>query len=399
MLLGARAREARWFTSARFRTARARVAVVAAALLIVGTATSSGPRVGPLGPTPAAAQTPVAPVTGCSNSDDSADPAAAAGAARLTGGAFTAALKPGAAGGKPTRLAFHGAALIAGPQATDEPVTVGITPLGAVPELDPGMTNVTEAPQAGYQFTPHPFTFDQPVQVEIPYDPAQAAAAVSTDEIYTFFYDETAACWRPLRRVSVDTDRHVIVSETTHFTDMINATVAVPDLPQGTSFNPTQIKGIQAADPASSMTLIQPPTANNSGAAALSYPIELPAGRAGVQPSLAVSYNSGVGDGWLGMGWDLSTPAVTIDTRFGVPRYDNARETETYLLGGAQLTPLANRAGFAAREPEKRRRSTPGSRAASPRSSGTARRPGTTAGRSPTRPACATCTAARRTRC
>jgi RHS repeat-associated protein len=222
-----------------------------------------------------------------------------------------------------------------------------------VPELDPGMTNVTEAPQAGYQFTPHPFTFDQPVQVEIPYDPAQAAAAVSTDEIYTFFYDETAACWRPLRRVSVDTDRHVIVSETTHFTDMINATVAVPDLPQGTSFNPTQIKGIQAADPASSMTLIQPPTANNSGAAALSYPIELPAGRAGVQPSLAVSYNSGVGDGWLGMGWDLSTPAVTIDTRFGVPRYDNARETETYLLGGAQLTPLANRAGFAAREPEK----------------------------------------------
>jgi RHS repeat-associated protein len=348
MSIGMRAR-------ARARAYRGRVAVVAVALLLIGGTTGSGPGIGRLGrPAPAAAETPVAPITGCSAAeDDSTDPAAAGVPAR-TGGAFTAALKPGAAGAKPTRIGYAGAAVIAGPQATDEPVTVGITPLPTVPELDPGMVNVTETPQAGYQFTPHPYEFDQPVQVEIPYDDTQAAAAsASTDEIYTFFYDETAQCWRPLKRLSVDTARQVIVSETTHFTDMINATVAVPDMPQGTSFDPTQIKGIQAADPASKVNLIQPPAANNGGTAALNYPIELPAGRAGVQPSLAVAYNSGGGDGWLGMGWDLGLPMVSIDTRFGVPRYDGARETETYLLGGAQLTPLANRAGFAARAAEK----------------------------------------------
>ena len=33
------------------------------------------------------------------------------------------------------------------------------------------------------------------------------------------------------------------------------------------------------------------------------------------------------GNGWLGVGWDLAVPAITIDTRWGVPRYDAQKET------------------------------------------------------------------------
>ena len=63
------------------------------------------------------------------------------------------------------------------------------------------------------------------------------------------------------------------------------------------------------------------------GGAALSYPIELPAGRRAIQPQLSINYSSGGGDGWLGMGWDISAPSIGIDTRWGVPRFDAQNET------------------------------------------------------------------------
>ncbi|MEN3361162.1 MAG: hypothetical protein V7637_5144 [Mycobacteriales bacterium] len=335
---------------------RAKIAAVAAAALVVGTTSGSA---GPLVPTtPAAPPGPVAYTPSCSGSASDGGQVALAGQRpRLdsAGAAYQARLAPGGTAGKPTTVAYAGAKLVAGPKATDEPVTVGISPLaeGDLPALDAGMTNVTEGPQAGYRFTPHPYQFTEPVEVSLPYDPALTAAATSLQDVFTFYYDETAGCWRPLERVSVDEQQHVVVSRTDHFTDMINATVTVPDLPQAQSFDPTQIKGIQAGDPGAQISQIAAPTANNSGDARLAYPIEVPPGRLGMQPSLGVAYSSAAGDGWLGVGWDLATPSITVDTRFGVPRYDRGLETETYVMGGQQLTPVANRTRFTARASEK----------------------------------------------
>ena len=36
----------------------------------------------------------------------------------------------------------------------------------------------------------------------------------------------------------------------------------------------------------------------------------------------------------------LSVPSITLDTRWGVPRYDMAGETETYLLSGSMLSTM-----------------------------------------------------------
>src|SRR5262249_44254573 len=83
------------------------------------------------------------------------------------------------------------------------------------------------------------------------------------------------------------------------------------------------------------------------------YPIEVPPGRDGIQPRLAVTYSSSGGNGWLGLGWDLPAPSVAVDTRWGVPRYGAAQETETYTLNGDQLTPVANRGALVARTAEK----------------------------------------------
>ncbi|MFD1049391.1 SpvB/TcaC N-terminal domain-containing protein, partial [Kibdelosporangium lantanae] len=89
------------------------------------------------------------------------------------------------------------------------------------------------------------------------------------------------------------------------------------------------------------------------GDARLSYPIEVPPGRGDARPDIALTYDSTGQNGWTGMGWSLGTQSIRIDTRWGVPRYDGGLETETYLLNGQQLTPVANRTELQARTAEK----------------------------------------------
>ncbi len=66
--------------------------------------------------------------------------------------------------------------------------------------------------------------------------------------------------------------------------------------------------GIKAGNPLAKVNLIQAPSANANGVANVSYPIELPSGRRGLQPGIGLQYNSDGGDGWLGNGWDISIP-------------------------------------------------------------------------------------------
>ncbi|MCP4542719.1 MAG: hypothetical protein GY832_36820 [Chloroflexi bacterium] len=103
------------------------------------------------------------------------------------------------------------------------------------------------------------------------------------------------------------------------------------------------LDGLQFADPAAQIDLVQPPSANNQGDAQIIHPLSVPPGRAGLQPDLSLTYSSSGGNGWVGLGWDLSVGEVTIDTRWGVPRYDSGKETETYILDGEILSPTAVR--------------------------------------------------------
>ena len=249
----------------------------------------------------------------------------------------------------------------AGSVATDTIVTIAPLAEENVPALDVGMTNVTKGPRRGYRYLPHGAKFLQNVSVAMPYDRGLIPPGHTEDDVKTFYFDDQAGRWVELPRVSVDKTNKLINSTTDHFTDMINATVTVPDHPQTVSFNPTSMKDIKAADPGAQINLIEPPKVNNTGDARLSYPIEVPPGRQGIQPQFAVSYNSSGGNGWMGMGWDLAQRAITIDTRFGVPRYDiglidpsrGPLETETYMLEGEMLTPVAHRGDLVARTPDK----------------------------------------------
>jgi hypothetical protein len=70
----------------------------------------------------------------------------------------------------------------------------------------------------------------------------------------------------------------------------------------------------------------------HTGTGACSVPIDLPPGRAGLQPSLTLAYNSGSGNGPFGLGWSLGVPGITRQTSRGLPTYDDERDV--FVLSG-----------------------------------------------------------------
>ncbi len=231
---------------------------------------------------------------------------------------------------------------------------VSITALRKIdlPKLNPGMVNVT-AGYDGYRFLPHGSNFDKPLSITIGYDSTKLPRGHYPQEIRTYYYDESRSHWVALPRDSVNKGDYLVCSRTTHFTDMINAIVKAPEMPETQEYTPTSLKELQAADPSSGIQMMQPPTANSQGTATLSYPINIPAGRQGMQPNLAVSYSSEAANGLLGMGWDMQIPAITVDNKWGVPRYYTEHETETYLYNGEELLPSARIDGFIPREADR----------------------------------------------
>lgn len=78
-----------------------------------------------------------------------------------------------------------------------------------------------------------------------------------------------------------------------------------------------------------------------TGTGSLSVPIPASRGRSGFGPQLSLSYDSGAGNGPFGFGWNLSLPAITRKTDKGLPGYQDADESDTFVLSGAEdLVPV-----------------------------------------------------------
>lgn len=222
------------------------------------------------------------------------------------------------------------------------PVSLSICAVDSLdlPELDFAMCNVT-GESDGYRFLPHGTHFtEEGATIRLKYDRTRIPSGYTEDDIRTFYYDTDKGHWVALDRVKVDKELACVVSKTTHFTDMINGVIQAPESPETEGFAPTMMNDIKAADPTAKLNIIAPPSANNRGSASLQYAFEMPPARNGMAPSLGISYNSDGGNGWLGQGWDLSVPSITLDTRWGVPRYNLEEETETYSLSGSMLSTM-----------------------------------------------------------
>jgi len=123
---------------------------------------------------------------------------------------------------------------------------------------------------------------------------------------------------------------------------MVNAALTAAESPQASRSTPTRSRTCRRP-PGGRVTLIDPPVASNSGEARLNYPIDVPNGRDGnaAEPvgHLRLDRRRRLGRSGL-------EPAGALDHGghpVGVPRYEATLESETYLLDGEELAPVANR--------------------------------------------------------
>jgi len=83
-----------------------------------------------------------------------------------------------------------------------------------------------------------------------------------------------------------------------------------------------------------------------NGTAGLDIPFPFTPGRGGFTPSLSISYNSGSGNSEFGMGWGMSLPSIQRKTDKRLPQYNDAEESDVFLLAGAEdLVPKLDETG------------------------------------------------------
>jgi RHS repeat-associated protein len=74
--------------------------------------------------------------------------------------------------------------------------------------------------------------------------------------------------------------------------------------------------------------------------------LPLSPGRFGFTPALALDYDSGTGNGPYGFGWKIDYPSITRRTDQGLPQYLDDRESDVFLISGAEdLVPVINSDG------------------------------------------------------
>ncbi|UII33140.1 insecticidal toxin complex protein [Fulvivirga ulvae] len=79
-----------------------------------------------------------------------------------------------------------------------------------------------------------------------------------------------------------------------------------------------------------------------NGTSSFSMSLPLSPGRGGFSPSVSINYNSGSGNGILGMGWAFGITSIKRKTDKGLPLYQDTHEKEdTFIFSGAEdLVPL-----------------------------------------------------------
>jgi RHS repeat-associated protein len=83
-----------------------------------------------------------------------------------------------------------------------------------------------------------------------------------------------------------------------------------------------------------------------TGTSSMTVPIGASPGRSGFGPHLDLTYDSGSGNGPFGFGWTLTLPSIVRKTDQGLPLYQDATESDVFILWGAEdLVPVLNEDG------------------------------------------------------
>ncbi|WP_158524905.1 SpvB/TcaC N-terminal domain-containing protein, partial [Mesonia sp. K7] len=204
--------------------------------------------------------------------------------------------------------------------------------------LNSSLYNVTAGDAPAFRVQKLHLPDSVPVKLHLKFDENKIPQGYSAKDVKTFYYNKSERQWKALPTDSISyQDKSIISRSFNNETDYINGIIKVAESPETSNFTPTTISDMEYANPSAGIVSIAPPTPNSTGSVTTSFPLKLPQGRNGMQPSLSVNYNSEAGNGWMGVGWDIQTPAITLNTKWGAPAFDTTYESELYSLNGADL--------------------------------------------------------------
>ncbi|WP_027879247.1 SpvB/TcaC N-terminal domain-containing protein [Mesoflavibacter zeaxanthinifaciens] len=199
------------------------------------------------------------------------------------------------------------------------------------------VVNVTSGQFLGYRLKTLIKNDSADFELQLKYDKSKIPDGYTDKDVRTFFFDKEKREWVTLPVENLDYENSVVVTKYNGDTDYINGVIKVPEMAETSSFTPTTITDMKYADPSAGVVSIAPPSPNSNGNVSTSFPIKLPTGRNGMMPSLGINYNSEAGNGWMGVGWNLQLPAITLDTRWGTPRFESSKESEIYQMNGETM--------------------------------------------------------------
>jgi RHS repeat-associated protein len=142
--------------------------------------------------------------------------------------------------------------------------------------------------------------FRKNLEISIQHDPEELKG-LDVDSLRLYYYDEKTFQWVPVPDSKYDKEKNVLTATITHFSHY------------GEQANPLQVGPGRVM--ATQVNL-------HSGTATYSYPLEMPPGPGGFQPSLSLTHNSGSVDemknkqsvgSWVGIGWSLHLGRISCD--------------------------------------------------------------------------------------
>ncbi|RWX72094.1 hypothetical protein EOA24_03135, partial [Mesorhizobium sp. M2A.F.Ca.ET.039.01.1.1] len=183
------------------------------------------------------------------------------------------------------------------------------------------------------------------VTVEVPYDARAVPDGVAETEIRLFSFPEVATSgpMQPINSFVDVENKKTVATLSKQSGRYFNGILKAGERPeqQALSLSSKSLESLEKPDPTGGIPIIASPEANNTGDLKLTYPMEFPGARKDLRPSVSVAYSSQGSGGNIAEGWSLSVPAISVETRWGVPVFSPDFETETYLFNGEQLVPEA----------------------------------------------------------
>lgn len=178
---------------------------------------------------------------------------------------------------------------------------------------------------------------DTAYHIAIGVNPRKIQTQQDLEKVKVYFLDREKQKWMEARKLKNDLEKLRVEAMVPGGAEYFAGLITAPEMPQANAMVPTTISDLEPANPSAGMQIIQPPSVNKMGSANLNYPIWIPTGRNGMTPQVSVSYSSDAGTGWLGKGWNIGNSSISVDTRWGVPTYDENIESEGYLFDGTNL--------------------------------------------------------------